>query len=85
MTGSGDKIKAGLKHSLYYATIRNADLILKGNFLIQGQDNQSKEMDDFLTVFALFKEFVLGDALYHINRMDEKKTKFIKDYILFHF
>ena len=77
MTGSGDKIKAGLKHSLYYA-IHNAALIWKGNFLIQGQDNQSKEMDDFLTVFELFREFVFGDALHHINRSrQENLTSFL--------
>ena len=74
MTGSGEKIKAGLKHSLYYA-IRNAALIWKGNFLIKGQDNYSKEMDDFLTVLALLKEYVFGDASYHINRSRQVKLR----------
>ena len=31
-------------------------------------DLNSKEMNDFLTVLGLFKEFVLEDASYHINR-----------------
>ena len=61
------KVKAGLKHGLYY-TIRNAATIWKGTFLVQGSDLNSEEMNDFLTVLGLFEEFVFGDASYHINR-----------------
>ena len=61
------KVKAGLKHGLHY-TIRNAATIWKETFLVQRSVINSKEMDDFVTILDLFKEFVFGDASYHINR-----------------
>ena len=46
-------VKAGLKYGLYY-TIKHAAKIWKGSFLVQGNDFNSKEIDDFLTVLELF-------------------------------
>ena len=73
------KVKTGLKHGLYY-TIKNTATIWRGTFLVQGSDLNSKEMDDFLAVLGLSKEFVFRDASYHIIVSDRSIYKSQKNF-----
>ena len=74
VTMDGDKVKGGLKHGLYYL-IRNAALIWKATFLVQEKDSDARDMDNFLSVFNLYKDYLFGDAAYQINRSRQIKLR----------
>ena len=72
------KIKAGLKHVLYYLLTSTAHII-KGTFLMKDEDHKADQIDKFLSMFKLWKNHIFGDAQYQLNKSEAKTpTKAIR-------
>ena len=72
--GDDGEMKGGLKYGLYYL-IRNSALIWKATFLVKEKDDDAKDMENFLAVFNLWKDYIFGDATYHLNRSRQIKLR----------
>lgn len=69
-----NEIKAGVKYATYYL-IKSFSKVMKGTHLINDQDSKAAEIDKFLDVLALNKNFLFGDATYVLNRNRQVKLR----------
>ena len=68
------QIKAGLKHVLYYL-IKSSSNIMKATYLSRDDDQMAEEIDKFIAVLGLWKNFIFGDATYHLNKERQKRLR----------
>ena len=68
------KIKAGLKHVLYYLLTSTAHII-KGTFLMKDEDHKADQIDKFLSMFKLWKNHIFGDAQYQLNKARQRHLR----------
>jgi hypothetical protein len=69
-----NEVKAGIKYAIYYLVKKFAKVMLATN-LINNQDSKTAEIDKFLDVFALNKNFMFRDATYLLNRNRQVKLR----------
>ena len=67
-------MKSALKSALNFV-IRRFAKVLKVMYLIRDDDKSAQEVDRFLEVFTLYKDFIFGDASYHQNRNRQDKLR----------
>ena len=67
-------MKSALKSALNFV-IRRFAKVLKVMYLIRDDDKSAREVDRFLEVFMLYKDFIFGDASYHQNRNRQDKLR----------
>ena len=67
-------MKAALKSSFNFL-IRRFAKVLKVLYLVREDDESAREVDRFLEVFTLYKDFIFGDASYRQNRNRQEKLR----------
>ena len=65
-----DDVKHGVKHKLYYL-LRTSAQILKAN----DEDDQAREVDNFVDLLLLNQNIMFGDATYKINKNRQEKLR----------
>ena len=71
-TGEDDTLKSGLKGNLYYLVKKTAKT-LKGIWLCRDNDENARQMDDFIALLELMRHTVFADADNELN-MNRQKT-----------
>ena len=73
-TAEKEEIKSGLKVSLYYLLKRLAKVV-KSTHLVSGDDDDAAEVDKFVDVLDLNKNYLFGDAVYKIRQNRETRLR----------
>lgn len=73
-TAPNGNVKPGLKSGLFYS-IKTTAQILKAVRLMDGNDEGAAEIDKFVAVFDMMKDFIFGDAIYQVNYNRQVKLR----------
>ena len=65
--GNHSTLKAGLKISIFYLLKKMAK-VLKGSYLVSCKDQKAQDIDKFIDILTLNKDFIFGDAVYSLQR-----------------
>ena len=73
-SGEGDDVKSGLKSSLYWL-LKSSSKILKALYLIEDADQQADNIDTFVSILELNKNYMFGDAIYKVNQQRQIRLR----------